>query len=204
MQKQIGLIFILWVAFATTASSQVPSGFTVFAMLHPSWYLNMFATDQSQKDRLIFRRFAYEGNLRNIFVLSCPRNRTRPVTVEIIPPTALKDGLRKSAKAKLRPTTVVIESEGGARLAFEGEYDKISAFLDFTSEDDFHKFLELTGLINQRSYIALQRAQMKFGLSNEDSLDDIFNSQFGSFFENGEAQKLSWQDVFVRCTELRE
>jgi hypothetical protein len=203
MLKQMVFICI-YLTFGATASSQVPSGFTVFAILHPSWYLNVFATDQSEKERLLFRRFAYEGNLRNIFVLSCPKDRTRSISVEIYPPSALKDALRKNAKAKLQSTTIVIESEGGAKLVSEGEYDKVAAFLDLPSEDDFYKFLELTGFINQPSYISLQMAHIKFGLSNEDSLEEIFNSKFDSYFENERVRKLSWQDVFVRCSELRD
>ena len=204
MLKRLAFVSIMSLALNTSASTQIPPGFTVFALLHPSWYVGMSILDRSDRERLIFRRFAYEGNLRNIFVLSCPKNSAKPVSVEIIPPSALKEALRKTARAKLQRAAIAIESEGGDKLTSEGEFDKISAFLDFRSEDDFHKFLELTGFSNQLSYVSIPQANIKFGLSSDDSLEKIFKTRFGEFFNTDDVEQLSWQDVFVRCSEVRE
>jgi hypothetical protein len=182
----------------------MPPGFTVFAVLHPNWHEGIFSPDRSHRDRMIFRRFAHESNLRNIFVLSCPKDTAKPVSVEIIPPSALKETLRKNARASSQRSEIVIESEGGARLATDGEFDKISAFMDFNSEDDLYKFLELTGVTTQLSYVSIPRANVKFGLSIDESLDALFKAQFGEYFDRSDVEQLSWQDVFVRCGALRE
>jgi hypothetical protein len=76
--------------------------------------------------------------------------------------------------------------------------------LDFRSEDDFHKFLELTGFSNQLSYVSIPQANINFGLSSDDSLEKIFKTRFGEFFNTDDVEQLSWQDVFVRCSEVRE
>jgi hypothetical protein len=43
--------------------------------------------------------------------------------------------------------------------------------LDFHSEDEFYKFLELTGLTNQLRYVIIPQANMKFGLYIEENLE---------------------------------
>jgi hypothetical protein len=171
--------------------------------LHPDWHLGFKKADNSD-ERLIFRRFAYEGTLRNIFVLSCPKNTTTPVSVEIIPPTALEQILRQNAMAKLQRSAIVIESEGGTKLNSQGEFDKIAAFLDFRSENDFHTFLRLAGSANQYTYISVPGGKLKFGLSFGENLPEVFKTQFPHLFERDDVEQLSWQDVFIRCGEFRE
>jgi len=181
----------------------IPPGFTAFALLHPGWYLGVRSGDKTV-EKLIFRRFSYEGNLRNIFVLSCSTNARKPTSVEIIPPTALETFLRKNATAKLQRSPITIESEGGRQLNFVGEFDKIAGFVDFRSEDEFYAFLKLTGDLGQLNYISFPRAQVKFGLSIGENLPEVFKENFGEVFERDSVEHLSWQDVFVRCGELRE
>lgn len=204
MLQRLITVCILISALTTSAFTQMPSGFTVFAVLHPSWHVGISVRDRTDRERMIFRRFAYEGNLRNVFVLSCPKTNTKPVSVEIIPPSALKEDLRKSARAKLQPPEIALDSEGGARLTAQGEFDKISAFLDFRSEDEFYKFLELTGVNNQLSQVSILQAKIKFGLSIDENLHALFKTQFAEFFDRSDIEQLSWQDVFVKCSEFRE
>jgi hypothetical protein len=181
----------------------MPPGFTAFAFLHPDWHLGFKKGDKSA-EKLIFRRFAYEGKLRNIFVLSCPKDDRTRITVEIIPPTALEETLRKNATAKLQSSMVTVESEGGTKLNLSGEFDKIAAFVDFQSDDDFHKFLRLAGEFNGYSYISVPGAKLKFGLSIGENLPELFKAQSPNYFERDDVEQLSWQDVFIRCGEFRE
>ena len=179
----------------------MPPGFVTYTQLHPAWHL--FNEDKSS-ERLLFRRFAWDGRARNIFVLSCPKNNKLPITVEIIPPTSLADFLRTHTTAKSQASTITIKSEAGTSLIGDGRVDKIAAFLDFRSEDDFYKFLELTGLSTQLSYISVPKAKLTFGLSIGEHLIQLFKETFPARFTGDDVEQLYWQDVFIRCSESRE
>jgi hypothetical protein len=85
--------------------------------------------------------FGHEGIARNLFVLTCKRQPNTPITVEFIPPKALEERLRTTAAATAKQTDVKIfdaESkaarEAGPIFQSVGEYDKIAAFVDMSSE----------------------------------------------------------------------
>ena len=108
---------------------------------YPKWFFSF--RDSSPKE-LIFRMFGYEGMARNLFVLSCKGGRDVSASLELIPPKGLEQKLRTIASAVSKATTVkVFDGEGAlSRLSeplFEhrGEYDKIAAFIDMSTEEQF-------------------------------------------------------------------
>jgi hypothetical protein len=103
---------------------------------YPKWF---FSPRDSTSQKLTFRMFGFEGMARNLFVLSCIKdNKNAPVTIELIPPKALEAKLRSSAFASPRPTTVrFVSSQNTILFEGPGEYDKIAAFIDLKSDDQF-------------------------------------------------------------------
>jgi hypothetical protein len=174
---------------ATNAQTTVSSPYA-------KWF---FSPRDSSSDELMFRMFGYEGMARNLFVLYCKKDH-EAVTVELIPPKALEERLRKSASAKFKPTTVkFLDSQNTAVFQERGEYDKIAAFIDFFSGERLFKFLQL--FQNDKLLVRWDRAGIEY-LLWANNVDDeqfitIFRPQFRERYE-----EISYQEVYVRCGRL--
>jgi hypothetical protein len=155
--------------------------------------------------------FGYEGMARNLFVMKCNKSNPRQprVTVEIIPPFDLADQLRTSATATLRNTTLEVfdgkalgtSSKRDPLFSASGEYDKISAFHDFSSEQDLLNFLKLFEfdqlLINWRG------ARMQYMLFNKNEVTTReFKEQFIVDMIKSGYYELSYQDLYLSCVKF--
>jgi hypothetical protein len=107
----------------------------------PDWY----AAAPDSEGRLRFRAYLHEGGkYRNHLVLTCELKSSFIATVEFVPPSALKNMLLKRAQARLKPTQFVVRRiSNGAEAIYNGEFDKIGGFYDFSTEEDLLQFLEM-------------------------------------------------------------
>jgi hypothetical protein len=145
--------------------------------------------------------FGFEGMARNLMVLTCTNaNRKAPVTVELIPPKSLEQMLRTTASARPKPTSIkFITRQNTTLFESRGEYDKIAAFIDIRSDDQFFAFLQL--FQNEELLVRWDRANFEYLLL----VNEVSISQFITTFRSqlqGRYEELSYQDVYIRCNEL--
>jgi hypothetical protein len=171
---------------------------------YPKWF---FSPRDSSTGHALFRLYGYEGSARNLFVLSCNRSPRVSATVELIPPFALEEPLRQTASASARKTTVTISdhstgsrSENTVLFQTPGEYDKISAFIEITSEKSLFEFLQL--LRHEELLVKWDQTEMEYLLIQNETTNSLFIANFRAKLKEKKYEEVSYQDVFVHCSKL--
>ena len=171
---------------------------------YPKWF---FSVRDSSPTELTFRMFGYEVMARNLFVLSCRGGRNVSASLELIPPKGLEQKLRKSASAVLKATTVKVFNGDGtsarsAEALFEsrGEYDKIAAFIDMSTEEQLFAFLQL--FQNEKLLVRWEQASIQYILYSNEYSNDQFVAAFQAKLLEARHEELSYQDVYIRCAKL--
>jgi hypothetical protein len=172
---------------------------TTISFPYPKWFLS--GRDSSPTE-LVFRMFGYEGMARNLFVLYCKKDVKPPVTVELIPPKGLEHRLRTSASARLRRTRISILDADSRQARFEsdGEYDKIAAFIDMKTDEQFFAFLQL--FQNDNVLIHWAEANIEYLLEINEVTINQFMTNFRAKVLQAQNEELSYQDVYIRCNTL--
>jgi hypothetical protein len=184
-------------SLVTSAGAQ-----TTVTFPYPKWFLN---SRDSSPANLVFRMYGYEGMARNLFVLTCRMDTSEPITVEMIPPKGLEQRLRRLAPATPKRTAIKIldgSSKSGDAVLFQhpGEYDKIAAFIDLSSDDQFFAFLQLFQY--EKLLVRWEQAGFEYLLERTEVYMDLFAEQFRNKFLEAQNEELSYQDVYLKCGRL--
>jgi hypothetical protein len=165
---------------------------------YPKWF---FSFRDSSPTELTFRMFGYEVMARNLFVLSCKGGRNVSASLELIPPKGLEQKLKKSASAVLKATTVkVFNGDGEPLFESRGEYDKIAAFIDMSTEEQLFAFLQL--FQNEKLLVRWEQASIQYILYSNEYNNDQFVAAFQAKLLEARHEELSYQDVYIRCAKL--
>lgn len=129
------------------------------------------------------------------------------VTVELIPPKGLEQTLKTSASATPRETTIKFFDAKSANKntpVFEalGEYDKIAAFIDIPSDEQFFTFLQLLNI--GEVLVRWDQAHIEYLLQTSDVYIDQFVTTFRPQLLEARNEEMSYQDVYIRCNKLWE
>jgi hypothetical protein len=144
---------------------------------------------------------------RNLFVLSGTKDSKVPVTVELIPPKGLEQTLKTSASATPRETTIKffdaksnLDNQNMPVFEALGEYDKIAAFIDIPSDDQFFTLLQLI----QRGELLVRwdQAHIVYLLRTSDVYIDQCATTFRPQLLEARNEEMSYQDVYIRCNKL--
>lgn len=170
---------------------------------HPSWFL-----ENGDGDELVFRKFSYEGIARNIIVLSCHRDRSRPVLIELIPPKSLEAVLRVRGPEQERGVSIIVDESSfgsgkrtGGVLRYQGSYDKIAAFIRLPLDRQLETFLEFVSRSSVR--ITLDESNIQYLMNENEPYKKLLREGFPQIFDGSRFAEMSWQDMVARCRKLR-
>lgn len=83
-----------------------------------------------------------------------------------------------------------------------GEYDKIAAFVDISSEKQLFNFVQLFQSLTSKYLVQWEQAKMEYLLEINEVMNDQFINNFRANLTEARFEELSGQDVFIKCAQL--
>jgi hypothetical protein len=198
-EKGTRLVLVVLGAMLTLAAEIANANAIDTALIYRNWFLSK---DESTARKFQFRLYSNEvGTARNIFALTCDGDAPHRATVELLPPTSLKDDLQELGSSDLAATRIRITAGQTVLLSADGEFDRIAAFLDFSGEKELFEFLKMVASFEKLT-VTWDEPKLEYLILYSPVYADQFKSLFLERLKSSNFEEMTFQDVHLKCSGL--